>query len=269
MAIADLDGYKAALAQQREIVALTNATQSATQGRLHDGWRFMAPVGGLVTTAEAPTSATAGALGQKNPAGGSQLSIVGARMNSHFPGTFLICDRLSHQGDLKANVSTAQTTNLPTTALTRYTGGDGVMIGITIQTVIGSTATTVSAEYTNQAGTGSKNTPLVQIGGTGFNGLGRFILLPLESGDTGVRSVESVTLTATTGTAGSLGVVLFKPLYAICVSDASAVLSAAGFITGNTCGGVAKIEDDACLFVAQIAAGNNVAASGAILLEEN
>jgi hypothetical protein len=269
MAIADLDEYKAALLQQREIVAITGLTQAATQGRLHDGWRYIAPTGLLVTTAAAPTSATTGALGQLNPAGGSQLSIVGVRMNSQFAGSFIVCDRLSHQGGLVANVSTTQTTNLPTAALTRYTGGDGVMLGITIQTAIGSTATTISAEYTNQAGTGSKNTPLVQIGGTGFNGLGRFILLPLESGDTGVRSVESVTLTASTGTAGSLGVVLFKPLYAICVSDASAVPSAAGFITGNTCGGVAKVEDDACLFVAQIVAGNNAAASGAILLEEN
>jgi hypothetical protein len=38
------------------------------------------------------------------------------------------------------------------------------------------------------------------------------IILPLQEGDSGVRSVESVTVLATTGTAGNFGVTLFKPL---------------------------------------------------------
>lgn len=269
MAIADLADYRAALGQQREIVTINIGSQALTLGRWHDNWRYSVPVGGLVTTAEAPDRTTAGAIGQLNPAGGSQLSVIGARFSALNAGQYIVCDRLSHQGGLAGNVTGAQTTNLPTAALTRYTSGEGVWLGLTIQTAIGSTATTVSAEYTNQAGTGSRNTPLVQIGGTGFNGLGRFILLPLESGDTGVRSVESVTLTASTGTLGSIGVVLFKPLYTICVDSTSGILSASGFITGNTCGGIAKVEDDACLFTCCVSVSNNAIGNGALLLEEN
>ena len=78
-----------------------------------------------------------------------------------------------------------------------------------------------------------------------------------------------MTLSGSTGSIGNFGVTLFKPLYAICVSDTSGVLSAAGFITGNTAGGIAKIEDGACLFPISIMASTSATGAGAILLEEN
>ncbi|MGA1350948.1 MAG: hypothetical protein ACO31B_07405 [Burkholderiaceae bacterium] len=142
------------------------------------------------------------------------------------------------------------------------------MLGITIYTAVGSTATTITATYTNQAGTGSRVTPTVVFGGTGFREVDRLFLLPLQEGDTGVRSVESVTIAASTGTAGNFGVTLFRPLYVLCNDELSGVIST-GFITGKNAGGVPVIENDACLFVIAISQSTSAAGSGALIIAEN
>lgn len=269
MPIATLADYKAELGAQRDINAINVATLTTIAGRWSDLWTVTPPVGAVPTTAVAPTRTTAGALGQENPAGGSLKAIIGARFSSLNPGNYMLIDRLSHQGGLSGTVTTAQTTNLPTAALTRYTGGDGVMIGLRIYTQIGTTATTVTATYTNQAGTGSRVTPLVAFGGTGFREAGRIILLPLQAGDTGVQSVQSVTVTATTGTAGAFGVTLFKPLYVVCVPDGSGVLPAGGYLSGSTFGGVPNVENDSCLSLLYCGQSTNAQGAGAILFAEH
>jgi hypothetical protein len=268
MAIPNLDEYKLALSNQREILPITAGTTTLVLGRPYDLWRTAVPVGLAPTTPEVPTNDTLGALGQRNPASG-QLNIIGARFNSLNPGNYIIADRLSHTGGLDGSISDEQVTNLPTATLTRYTNGEGVMIGLTIYGAIGGTATTVTARYTNQAGVGNQQTPLVAMGGTGFNAANRMILLPLQEGDTGVRSVEGVQLTAPTGGIGNFGVTLFKPLYVICSDESSGVVSAAGFITGRTCGGVPVVPNNACLFPIVISTSTNAFGAGALLLDEN
>lgn len=268
MAIADLAEYKTELAAQREIVAINVPSSTVVAGRQYDLWASAVPVGAAPSTAVVPTRSTVGALGQHNPASG-QLSIIGARFSTLNPGQYIVCDRLSHQGGLSGIVTTAQTTNLPTAALTRYTSGAGVMIGVTIYSAVGTGVTTITASYTNEAGTSGRNTPTVVFGGTANREANRMVILPLQSGDFGVRAVASVTVAASTATAGNFGVTLFKPIYTICVPDMSGVLSAAGYITGSTCGGIATIVDDACLFVIAISQSTNAQGSGCILLSEN
>jgi hypothetical protein len=165
----------------------------------------------------------------------------------------MLCDRLSHQGGLDGTVTTAQTTNLPTAALTRGdTTGKGVFAGLEIYTQIGTTGTTFLVTYTNQAGTGSQVSPLVTLGNTGFREANRFIPIPLASGDNGFRSVENVDLTATTGTAGAFGITLYRPLFPIFVAQQGGEeqlidgLLSVAFLP--------EIPDDACLFL--LACGN-------------
>lgn len=269
MAITDLATYTTELGAQRDINGLNVASLTTAAGRWYDLWTSTPPVGAAPTTAAVPTRTTTGALGQENPAGGSQKSIIGTRFSALNPGQYMLIDRLSHQGGLSGTVATAQTTNLPTSALTRYTSGAGVMIGLTIYTQIGTTATTVTASYTNQAGTSGRTTPLVAIGATGFREAGRLILLPLQAGDTGVRAVASVTLAATTGTAGAFGVTLFTPLYVICVPDGSGVLPTGGFLSGSTFGGIPAVVDDSCLSLLYCGQSTNAAGAGALLFSEN
>lgn len=267
MPLADLADFRAALTEAQGIVSINQIFLQSVTARIFDNWMSQVPAPVTPTTAVAPTRTTAGALGQENGGAGT-LAIVGARYNGMNAGVALICDRLSHQGGLVANLATAQTTNLPTAALTRETTGEGVMLGLTLFTQLGVTGTTVTASYTNQAGTAGKITEPVVLGNTGFREAGRLILLPLAAGDTGVRAVASVTVLATTGTAGSFGVTLFKPLYAIVMESTSGV-AAGGFVSGGMSGGIPEVVDDACLFVVTNLISNNLQAAGALLLTEH
>ncbi len=267
MAFADLDAFRDALRAQRDLVSI-NCAGTVIAGRPYDLWAQSFPAGVAPTAAVVPTNATIGALGQAD-GGAGQLAIIGARMSCRNPGAYIICDRLAHSGGLSGIVAGAQVTNLPTPALTRHTSGDGVMIGLTIYTAIGSTATTVTVSYTNQDGVSGQVSTAVVMGSTGFNAAQRMILIPLAPGDTGVRAVASVSLVATTGTAGNFGVTLFKPQYAILVDTQSGILPAAGYITGNTFGGIPEVADGACLFPLLISGGVNSSAAGALLLAEH
>lgn len=161
------------------------------------------------TTATACDSSTSGALIRPQAGSGDQI-IVGAFIQSANNDTgLMLIDRLSHQGGLSGTVTTSQTTNLPTAALTRYTSGVGVYAALEVYTAIGATNATWTVVYTNQAGTGSRSvTFILDL----TPSLGSFIPIPLQGTDTGVKSVESLTLTPSTGTAGNFGITLYKPL---------------------------------------------------------
>ena len=266
MAIADLDAYRQSLVAGPQLISINKTTVTTLAGRSYDLWVPNAPAGAVPSAAVVPTNATQGALGQRNGGAGT-LGIVAAQMNPMIRGMYTIYDRLSHQGGLSGTVTTAQTTNLPTAALTRYTSGEGVQIGLTIYSAVGTTATTVTATYTNSEGTGSRVTPNVVIGGTGNREARRMIMLPLQAGDSGVRSVQSVTVTATTGTAGNFGVTLFKPLASICAASFTG-MTTADFISGNLGGGLPEIVDGACLSLIVHSMGVNGMASGALILQE-
>lgn len=215
---------------------------SLLAGRLHSSWTMAPPTVTAPSTAVAPTSATVGAIDFSNNAGGSQFIVSGSVSNRQL-GVYILADRLSHQGGLSGTSNAAQTTNLPTAALTRYTSGVGVFAGLEIYTDIGTTQTTVSISYTNQAGTTGRTSPSVLWGGTGNNTAWRIIQVPLMSGDSGVRAVASVTAAATTGTLGNFGVVLYKPLLYI----PSGVVDNFDLFN-RMLGGLPDLPSDSCLF---------------------
>jgi hypothetical protein len=250
MAFADYAAYKAAvIANSAENVILSGTYAAAA--RPSDSFRICLVNGAAPaapTTAAAPTRSTAGAFNNITQDASTGILVpVSYTFNGQLcAGAYILYDRLSHQGALSGIVTTAQTTNLPTTALTRYTSGEGVFLAIDIHTTVGSTGTTVTATYTNQAGTGSRVTPAVVFGGTGFREANRRIILPLQGGDTGVRSVESVTVLATTGTAGAFGITLFKPIAMFIVENIN-VVDYGDLISGRFIGGLPEIVDNACL----------------------
>jgi hypothetical protein len=170
--------------------------------------------GAVPTTSVALTKATTGAQILEIPDTGDQflqVTTLGYQTNAGIPvGLPMITDRLVHSGGLSGTVTTEQTTNLPTAALPRYTDGIGVMLALDVYTATGGTATTVTARYTNQDGTAGRVTQVVAW--TASPPAGRRFILPLQDGDTGVRSVEGVTFAGSTTAAGNVGVTLFKPL---------------------------------------------------------
>jgi hypothetical protein len=98
--------------------------------------------------------------------------------------------------------------------------------------------------YTDQSGNSGNTSTAVTFGGTNVREATRAVFLPLASGDTGIRSIETVTVLASTGTAGNFG---------ITIGEAIAYLSIGGaglpgwrdYVTGLP--GLPKIESDACL----------------------
>lgn len=257
MALADFDTYKQRIAAPHQPYKFQKQSQGSRAAKLYSHW-LVPPFGGVApTTAAVPTRATAGAFGQFNPVNANELRILAMEFtngNSQ-EGTLIIADRLSHQGGLSGTVATPQTTNLPTAALTRYTSGVGVLAALEIYTIIGTTATTFTASYTNQAGTASRTTQAQLIGATDFREVGNLLLFPLQEGDYGVRSVASVTLAATTGTAGNFGVTLFYPLLTIPMPFILANYDMDALF-GMLCQ-FSPIQDDACLQFMIVANTNN------------
>lgn len=269
MAFANYAAFSSALQEQNAIFAQV-VSSSVNNTRLHDLYRVtFDPTTGAVpaipTTATALSKANTTALNYYVPNYSPEFPyLIGARQGTAgAKGIYFVVDRLSHQGGLDGTLTTAQTTNLPTAALTRYTDGVGVMIGLTMYTSIGVTATTVTASYTNQAGTSGQTTPAQAIGGSSTGSASRLVILSLAAGDTGARSVESVTLAATTGTIGNFGVTLFKILGVICVYDVQNQF-AGDIITGGLIGGIPEIKDDAHLSLLYV--GDNTTSSGNLSL---
>lgn len=189
-----------------------------------------------------PTRATAGALGQANATGGRQLRLFSAAGLASAVGMLVLYDRLAHVSGLSGTVATAQNVNGGSPgAVTRYTTGERNEIWIELYTAIGATITTITASYTNQSGVGA-TTQAPTIGGTGRSESGRLIRVPFASGDTGVRDVTSVTLAATTGTAGNFGVTIARPLLYIPIAT---INGAAAMWFAN--GPMPEIKADACL----------------------
>jgi hypothetical protein len=92
---------------------------------------------------------------------------------------------------------------------------------------MGAGTPTIQLGYTNAAGTASRLTPASPVlptanttspvgsiiySGTGAGKYGPF--MPLQAGDTGIRSIQSINLSATM-TSGSLVVVLCRPLFTL------------------------------------------------------
>lgn len=202
-----------------------------TNGYLTSSWLTGSwPLAGTApTTAGVPTSATLGALGQPDSSG--TMRMLGFdRLCCGGPSVITVYDRLSHQGGLDGTVTSEQTTNLPTAALTRYTSGVGVLAALEIYSAIGTTSTTVSIKYTNTANTAGRVSPGRSFGNTSFREAGQFLPIPLLGGDLGVKSVQGVTLAGTTGTAGAFGVTLWMPLLSIVTPSSMNIAMAHQFV---------------------------------------
>lgn len=221
-------------------------------GFLYSCWKYdgIPGPGATPTTVAVPTKALAGALPLTNAGGGREKWLVQACLNASVAADcpmILAYDRLLHIGGLDGTSTSAQTVG---GTLTRGTGYVGNMIFVEIYTAVGTTARTITASYTNQANTAGRTTASTVFGGTAGtvgNDANLMIPLPLQAGDTGVKSVESVTINLSTGTAGNFGVTIARPIF----WATSGGMNTRDFTTGP--GGMFLIEADACISFAQFA----------------
>jgi hypothetical protein len=122
-------------------------------------------------------------------------------------------DRVWSCTGFSGTVTTAQAvTSFPT--LTRPdANGTGLQIWIECYTATGASASNITVQYTNSSNVSGRNT--VATAHIPTMPASRMYMVPLQSGDLGVKSIQSVTLSATTGTAGAFGVTLMNPIATI------------------------------------------------------
>jgi hypothetical protein len=167
------------------------------------------------------------------------------------PAQLMLVDMQGYYPGINMNSATAQ--NMVGTPTLRYTNGEGVRAYLVITATAGATAHNIAMSYTDQAGntgntlpvtvscTASAIVPHITHSGTAANNYGPF--LPLASGDTGIRSVQSVTISAASGS-GTAALVLAKPLLTIPLTTAS-VASERDFL--NQLPSLPEVKDGACL----------------------
>jgi len=134
------------------------------------------------------------------------------------PGTLTLIDLQGYWPTISNNTTSAQT--LVGTPAPRYTNGAGLRLFQVQTAVAGATAQNMALSYTDQDGNTGNAMPVtvsmtasaivghVSHSGVAANNYGPF--LPLASGDSGVRNVASVTMSA--ANTGTFALCLAKPL---------------------------------------------------------
>lgn len=184
-----------------------------------------------------PTDATEGSFPFTNAAGAANNYLGYMAASSATACTLIVYDRLWHNSGLSGTSVASQTIN--STALTRYTTGDGVEIWGEIYTPIGATAATLTVTYTDQGNTGSNSATYAHPANA--ESTGQMFPLTMAVGDYGCRSIQSAIWSISTGTAGDFGLVLLKRLLTIPLQTPN-VAAVVDILSAGK-----EIADDACL----------------------
>jgi hypothetical protein len=163
------------------------------------------------------TKSTVGALQYPDP-GGVNTHIAGVRSSGTVTGSdttnpIIVADRLWHNSGLVLTSTSAQTINsvaFPARDINQSTNGEGVYIGFEISSNAGAGTPTFSLSYTNSAGVAGRTSNNI-IAVVSSSTAGIFHVMGLQAGDTGVRSIQSFTLSASM-TSGVAHLVAFRPL---------------------------------------------------------
>ena len=209
---------------------------------------------------QALTDATATAAGIQHggDVGGFKQIINASAFSASattMPAIFMLVDLLGFYPITTVTTTGAQTLN-NTVTLPRYTDGAGVQAIVVPSTVMGAATPTITLNYTNSAGTASRATPSapalplgntaaavssVVYSGTGSGKYGPF--MPLANGDAGIRSVQSISLSASY-VSGVLNLLLVKPLLTMPMTTIGV---AAERDLLNQVPSLPKVYDGACL----------------------
>jgi hypothetical protein len=217
MAIITLDGALAGMQPPKYFTK--TVTPALVAGRPHSLWSlagapgpgaFDTTLNGVVLSSSA--GQVAGQLSHTDPATANAYLARLQAMASQ-PGSLLLCDRLWHNGGLIITQTTAQSIVSPAFPARDNAGtvnGDGVLLGVEVSAATGAGAPILLTSYTNQAGVAARSGSNVDTA-VANSAIGAFYRIGLQAGDTGVRSVQSLTLSAT-WTSGTINLVAYRVL---------------------------------------------------------
>lgn len=261
MPISSMDGLVASLAgAQRH--AIYKASITTVAGAFYD----LLTAAGLPAAGSTPatgagttyTRTTAGAIPIVNPPSGKTLYLVQLNLACSSVCRLILYDRLWANSGFSGTVTTAQTVS-PSPTLPRWSPGDGVECWMEVYTALGSTSVTATLSYTNSDGTSGRSGTLTVPASMGAN---RMLPFSLQAGDRGVQTVASVTLSASTGTAGNFGLTLLRRIAEVDIPTANV-----GRLLDAFSVGMPDIPNDAALYLMQLASttSSGVVTGGIVL----
>lgn len=218
MAIGSIDNIVAGMQFSRPISKALSGTLVA--GRPFSFWPIAgAPGAGSYNTTLAGVALNStggqvdGQINFINPPGGQNCHLARLAATCTQAALVILADRLWHDGGIAITSTAAQTINSPTLPARDNTGtsnGDGVLCMLETSAVVGSASPTLTLSYTNQDGvTGRTATNLIGTGST--SQIGPSWMFELQSSDTGIRSIQSYTQSAS-WISGTVHLVLYRPL---------------------------------------------------------
>lgn len=215
--ITTADGLVAARRQMVPILKTAWAPTVANQW--HTLWdRAGNPGAGVLTVGNTSagvlvTDLTAGAPLLEAFPGGSTGYLHSVAFVNNTGSVIALKDRLWHAGSVNMDALATTTFAAQPSVLGRCpdAAGRGLEIWLEINAAVSGTVTTVVVGYTNSDGVAGRSTPATASLASFASG--RLIAMPLQSGDSGVQKIDSVTVGATVATAGSFNVILARPLW--------------------------------------------------------
>lgn len=195
------------------------------------------------------TSTDAGCIFFPDAGAGKVRYLTEASMDATVASAFSLWDVVWVNSGLVVTTTTGQTINsvaFPARDDNGSTNGEGYYIGIYAVAALGNAAlvSNSTVTYTNSAGTGSRTATLSATVPQNFPAtpvIGTVVWFNLAAGDTGVRSIQTVTLN-TTLTSGTASVFVARKIVDMPVSVAN--LSFTRYVGGST--GVV-LYDNACI----------------------
>lgn len=157
----------------------------------------------------------------------------------------MIFDVLSVDGT--PTFTTTGVKTLSMSPLPRYTSGRGVLAGLFISSsfTIGGSLVVNLNSYTNESGVTGRTGPTGLAISSGTNG-GHFVMLPVQSGDLGIRTIASVNVTTAPSTSANAAIILFRPIF---FGNWSANSSSGQQFIGHSVA-LTRLEESPSLFVA-------------------
>lgn len=220
MAITTLDGVIAGMQPPRVIAKGVTATLVA--GRPSSLWSlggspgagaFDNTLNGVVLSSS--STIPNGAIPHVDPVSGNAY-LARLQASATQAGTLLLMDRLWHNGGYTITSTAAQNSTTPTWPARDANGatsGDGVLLALEVSAAAGAAAPTITVSYTNQAGTAGRTGTNV-LATANSPAIGVLYFIGLQAGDTGVRSVQSLTLSVS-WVSGTINLVAYRMLAAL------------------------------------------------------
>jgi len=247
MAITTLDGVIAGARPPEDIYKVGTAPEAAGQffSYFYSAGRpgaAAAPTPGLA--GETLTS-YAGQIPWTNPvSGNSYLMRFGGSATQ--AGKIILLDRLWHNSGIVVTTTTAQTINSvawPPRSADGTSNGECVMVAIEVRTATtnASAITNTTMSYTNQAGASDKIATIDSFPATAV--AGTFVQFRLAAGDTGVRSIQSITL-GTSYAGGAIHLVAYREIVEVPMP-----LANAGWYVDTVTSGFPRLFDNSVLFI--------------------